>query len=581
MNTTNQKEYCIIHCRVSSSKQSQQGESLDVQENVCRSIAVAKNWSIEPHGKIWKESFSGRKENRPIFEEILNYLRENPGKVKYYLFRAIDRFTRGGTFSYETMKRELSKLGVEMVDSYGIIQPSQNTLTNLGFEYTWSKYFPSEITELVMASTAKTEVTNILTRTIGQEIRLTQQGFKVRASQDGFLNQEKVIDGKKKVIQVPDPERAKYIIEMFNLRAMGAHSDEEIVAKINAMGYRSKTQHHWDKAHEKIIGSRGGISLTVKQLQAIIKRPIYCGFVCEKWTRYQPVKAQYDGLVSIDTFNQANRGKVLIQENEDKTWKILYDSHLEKTTIKKTRYNSLFPYKHVILCPQCNKPFMGSSPVGKSGKGFATYHCSRKTHKYFGIPKKTFEDSVEHYIRNLKFKPQYLNSLEVSFLNKYREREQEIVKASSTIHQSISELKAEQAMKLESYVSSTSSLIKGKLEKEIEDLEVRIKDAGTESQKIEVTESDIKLFIKKVKYVMEHPEEMLLNPDNPRAQESLFGLVFEEFPTFTQIMSGTPKLSLIFEVSSDFKPNQDVLGCLMGFEPILRDPQTLVLTVTL
>lgn len=572
---------CIIHCRVSSNKQSQQGESLDMQESVCRAIAESKGWKIEPGNKVWRESFSGRKDLRPIFEEIIEYIKDNPSKIKYYLFRAIDRFTRGGTYTYETMKRELAKYNVEMVDSYGIIQPSQNTLAHLGFEYEWSKYSPSEITELVMANTAKTEVTNILTRTIGQEIRLTTQGYKVRAPQDGYLNSRIVVDGKKKVIQIPDPERAKFFIEMFTLRANGTYSDEEIVNKINAMGYRSKFKDRWDRNHEKIIGQTGGVPLTVKQLQAVIKRPIYPGVVLEKWTNYLPVKAQYEGLISIDLFNRANRGKVFIKEDIDGILHILYDYSPEKKTDRRTRNNPLFPYKNIVMCDICHKPFMGSSPKGKSGKGFATYHCSRKSHKYYGIPKDVFEKTIHHYIKSLKFKPDYLNSLEASFLNKYREREQEVVKASSEIHQSISELKAEQALKLLNYVSANSSLIKEKLEKDIEDLELRIKNAGTESQKIEITETDIKQFIRDAKYIMEHLEELLLNPDNPRAQQSLFGLVFEEFPTFTQIANGTPKLSFIFELSSGFVPDKSVMGCLLGFEPRLRVPQTLVLTITL
>jgi DNA invertase Pin-like site-specific DNA recombinase len=146
-------EYCIVHCRVSSTKQSQEGESLSVQAGICVDIASSRRWPLahEP----WLESFSGRKSNRPVFAEVLDFLDANPGKVRRYLFRSIDRFTRGGTYTYEMMKRELAKRGVEMVDSYGIIQPSKNTLEDLGIEYDWSKYYPSEITESVMATTAK------------------------------------------------------------------------------------------------------------------------------------------------------------------------------------------------------------------------------------------------------------------------------------------------------------------------------------------------------------------------------------------------------------------------------------------
>src|SRR6478609_2060403 len=145
MKTTSSKIKCVIHCRVSSAKQAQEGESLDVQESICTNIAANRGWTLAH--KPWRESFSGRKSKRTKFAEILEFLKQNPGEARYYIFRSIDRFTRGGSFEYEAMKRELAAHGVEMVDSYGIIQPTKNTLEDLGFEYEWSRSSPSQIAE--------------------------------------------------------------------------------------------------------------------------------------------------------------------------------------------------------------------------------------------------------------------------------------------------------------------------------------------------------------------------------------------------------------------------------------------------
>jgi hypothetical protein len=59
----------------------------------------------------------------------------------------------------------------------------------------------------------------------------------------------------------------------------------------------------------------GGEPLTAKRLQFIIQRTIFCGVICEKWTQDRPIRAAYSGLVSIDTFNAANRSKVVITDN--------------------------------------------------------------------------------------------------------------------------------------------------------------------------------------------------------------------------------------------------------------------------
>jgi DNA invertase Pin-like site-specific DNA recombinase len=540
MSNANSKN-CIIYCRVSSAKSAQEGESLDTQEGICRKFADGRGFAIVPNDTVFRETFSGRKDKRPVLDEVFDYLKANPGKVDYFVFRVIDRFTRGGSYSYEGIKKRLAACGVVMIDTYGVIQPVKNTLEHVGFEYEWSRTSPSEIAETVIANTAKAEVTNILTRLIGREIELTNQGFQIGQPADGCLNKRIVIDGKRKVIQVPDPERAKFFIEMFNLRAAGTHTDREIVKRINAMGYRTKIHNRWDKAHEKVVGSTGGVPLTVKHLQEFIRRPIYCGIVCEKWTHYQPIKAQYESLVSIETFNRANRGKVFIKDDSSGP-QILYDYRPERKTTVRTRNNPLFPYKHFVLCPSCHKPFSGSCPMGRSGQVFPTYHCSRK-HKYIGVPKAELDAAFENFIRQLKLKPEIFDSLETTFLNRYHLRKKEIIQLSINVHQTIADLKAQQKAKAEAFVAATSPALRAQLEKDVEELEMKIKSASSESHKIEITEEDIRRFKHEGKYILEHLSELLLNPEIPTQKLQLFGLIFAELPTYADLVNGTAKLA--------------------------------------
>jgi site-specific DNA recombinase len=322
MNLTTKNKKCVVQCRVSSLKQSSEGESLERQEQSIRAFVHQRGWSIVPNNKVWGRAISGRKTDRDDFEEILSFIKENPGLVDFYVFKAIDRFTRAGTGEYDRMKKELMKYGVTPVDTNGVIQPSLNTLEDLGFEYDWSRFSPSEIIENVMATTSKQEVTTILGRMIGQEIRLAQQGYRTRCPSDGYKNAKVFVEGKKKTIQVPDPDRAKYYRAMFELRSRGL-SDDECVKQINAMGFKSPVRNRWNKDRTKIIATRGGNQLTVKQFQRYIENTIYAGVMCEKWTHYKPIKAQYDGLVSVDLFNRANRGKLILKQNIDGRFELL------------------------------------------------------------------------------------------------------------------------------------------------------------------------------------------------------------------------------------------------------------------
>jgi DNA invertase Pin-like site-specific DNA recombinase len=284
------KTYAIGYCRVSTHKQAQEGESLDVQEKIIRSIAKGKGIELL---EVFREAFSGKKNDRPVVQEMLKYARTSNKKISHLIVRNIDRLTRGGVMSYEMLKADFEKIGIEIIDSTGIIQSKINVLEHLDIEYEWSKFSPSAITEMVVADTAQTERRNILQRTIGAQIQLARDGYHVGYITDGYIIKRAFIANKKKSVLVPDPDRAHFWIELYNIRASGSFTDQEIVDKINSMGFKTKTRNKWDKAHENIIGTVGGNPLTVKELQQQICRPIYCGVKTHKWTKRKPIKARF------------------------------------------------------------------------------------------------------------------------------------------------------------------------------------------------------------------------------------------------------------------------------------------------
>ena len=553
MSGENQKKLnCVIYCRVSSAKQAQQGESLEDQERICLGIAEKYQANVL---KIFKEQFSGRKEDRPVIEEIFSFLRKSPNKVDILIFRAIDRFSRNGTVGYENLKNKLAEHGVRLIDSNGIIQPTKNTLEHLNLEYDWSITRPSEITELVMAQQGKSEVNQILTRMIGAEVVLVRDGYKVRQENDGFVNLKVFIEGKKKTIQVPDPKRAQFFITMFEMRASGAYSDQQVVDHVNATGYRSKKTNKWSKSRDKIIGHGGDKQLTIKQLQKIIQRPIYCGINTELWLE-KPIKTKYKGLVSIDIFNKANKGKFFIEEKKDKT--ILIHKDYNPHQLKRMKDNPLFPFKEVILCPECQKPFLGSSSTGKSGKSFPAYHCARN-HKHYRVPKKEFEEKLSIFIKKLRRKDGgFMKALEVSLMNKYREKEKELGEFSVKVGVTVGELESEKQQKIKVYTSTTNEIIRTELDKQITELHQQIEKTREQRNVIEIRENDVHTFVEHVKYLMEHPEEMLMKQKNFSALRALYGLVFDELPTYKIIVNGTPKLSIPYKLYEEFQTTKSL-----------------------
>jgi site-specific DNA recombinase len=568
MPTTNTRKNCVIYCRVSSSKQAQQGESLEEQEKICVAVAERLGYNII---KIYKEQFSGRKEERPKIDEAFEYIKQHPKKIDAFIFRVIDRFTRGGFGGYDQLKQRLLDNAVQPIDSYGVIQPPQNTMAHLGLQYSWSNTNPSEITEIFLAQKGKQEITDILTRMIGAEVNLVREGYHIGRANEGYVNDKIFVEGKKKPIQKPDFKYAPFFIKMFELRATGIYTDAEIVDHINAMGYLSTLRHKW--SGNKVIGSTGGKILSIKHLQEIIENPIYCGVKVGKWV-ITPIKTKYKGLVSISTFNKANKNKIFIEEKKDGSIEIYKD--YTPHSLKRTKDNPLFPFKLVILCPICKKPFLGSTPKGKSGKGFPTYHCCRN-HKYFGINKEEFEKNLAHLFKSLKHKEEFFKTLEVTLINKYREKEKELGEFSLKSGNNVAELEIEKLQKIDAFTNTNNETIRTELEKQIVSLQERIVQAQEQRNKNEIEENDIHSFIKYSKYLMEHTEEMLMKQENFTVLQALFGVVFDELPTYTEILNGTPKLSLVYKLSEKFRDGKSLTAGDGGIEPPPKVLETFVL----
>ncbi len=66
---------------------------------------------------------------------------------------------------------------------------------------------------------------------------------------------------------------------------------------------------------------------------------------------------------------------------------------------------------------------------------------------------------------------------------------------------------------------------------------------------------------------MEHPEELLIDMDNMRAQRALFSLVFTEVPTYEDFVNGTLKLEPVLRLSQKNNDLERQFVTLRGIEP--------------
>ena len=568
--------YAAASLRTSSLKQETEGDShIQQKEQILRRIeqeSIRTGCKIIIKPEAWfkfSASASGEMITQPILE-ALEYCKNPKNKIKYFFIRSIDRGTRGGGGIYSQLKAEFAKYGVQLLDSYGIIGTSViNTLEDYGFKYKWSEFSPTNTNELIVAESAKDEVRGILTRLIGAEIRYTKMGYPMGPTLVGYqMVKEDTENGQRKIPQA-HPEESLWIIRGFELRIQGNLSDEKIVDELNAMGYKSRKIRIYDPYDRKrIIGYKGEKSLTLKQFQRMIQNPIYAGIYIHRWTGDKPVKGRFKGLVTIEMFNKANKGKIaIIVENGEI---MIVKGKLPGWQAVKNKDNPMYPYKRYVLCPTCKNPLLGSASTGRGGIPRPAYHCGRKidgVRHNFRIKLKDFNETIDTFAKKVRFSDEFRARFKEIALEELEKREGQLSEDTVSYSKQVAANEVEIQDIKETIKKVSSVEVIKMLEDDIEKL--RLKNAVLKSTRDvkEDQQVDAQVTINYANYFMEHLEDLLLGGPNPLQNAALFGLLFDETPTYQELINGTPKLACLFELNEDFKSTNTFDVSAEGFEP--------------
>jgi site-specific DNA recombinase len=538
----------LLAIRVSSGKQKRDGDSPEEQRQRGESLARNQNVTIVDT-VILVESASHAEQ--PM-QAIVEHCRANPA-IEVVLIKAIDRFTRGGSAAYIKLKEQLDALNVTLVDTFGIIDSRRvNTLEHTGFQYYWSDYSPSFKSEILEAEHAKDELRDIMTRMIGAQIRYTQLGYWMRRPPFGFVSEMVDTDHGKRMILKPHPEESKYIVRLFEMRAKGIYSSREIADHLNQLGFKTRINHVRDKYdRSKIKRTVGGCKMDEKLVDRITHNVIYAGVIKEKWTHDKPVKAQFEGLVSIDLFNQANHGKLVIEASDNNEIKIHHKSPPKWQQVKQT-INPKFPYKKVISCPHCNKPLSASAARGKLGKYYPAYHCSRDGH-YFRKPQAEFDATIKRFVNSVEIAPEHIDTLLDMIKDSWLALEEQTAKDSHKL--------LEQRQGLETQIRTTVDRMKmissetaiKYMEEDIITAEKQIAEIDQAITQQAEKEVDIDRVLQYAKYLLKHLSELVFDLSNPLRQAAFFGIIFNTMPSYAQIDFETHENSPLPEVNGLFR----------------------------
>ena len=541
----------VAAIRVSTTKQGTDGDSPEAQKEQIERFAETKGITIKKYF-VFMESAS--KEQQPM-QEAVDYCKDPKNAVDLFVIKSIDRFTRGGSLSYDMLKNQLEASKVQLVDIYGVISSQQvNTLDHLGFEYRWSVYSPSKKSEILEAERSKDELRDIMSRMIGAEIRYARNGYWMRQPPFGYYSEKVDTNQGKRTVLRPHKKEAVFIRKMFELRAEGLLTDTEIVNQLNDLGYQTRVSYIHNKDDlSKVISKKGGRPLTVKSMQKMLQSTIYAGINVEKWTDYEPVKCAFDGIVSIDLFNRANRNKKYIGYNEENGEYEIHRKAPKPHLVNKVMNNPNFPYKKVVLCPECKNTLLGSASRGKGGKYYPAYHCSNRGH-YFRVPKDDMDEKITQFIARIKVNDTQIDILLDTVRAEFERRQAMSGADKVALESHIKALKSEAETALGKIMLLSNPTAIAYLEKEIENIHAKITKLEKEKQAMTVKKSiDIDRILARVRYFLEHLDLLLLKQQDPLKKAKLFGLLFNQLPTYDDLDYGTPKTPLFTGVNSVFR----------------------------
>ncbi len=411
---------------------------------------------------------------------------------------------------------------------------------------------------------------DIMSRMIGAEIRYTRMGYYMRQAPFGYVSSKIETQNGKRSILKPDPESAKYIKKIFEMRCQG-YDDNDILETVNAMGYTSRENYIRNKNDRtKILQKIGGKQLELKGLIRHLSNPLYAGVNCEKWTDDKPIKCKFKGLVSIETFNKANRGKIAISESNGQV--AIYRKATEQRYALKGVKNIEYPYKRVVMCPTCEKPLYASASTGKSGKKFPAYHCSRNDHHFY-VSKNEFEETIRKFVQNISIKPDVIEAFTEAVLTEWAKKEAELNKSENSLDARIQGLETEASSSVDKIkILSSETAIKymeGELVK-IEQEIITLKNQREIAMKKKPL--DFKIIVAYVKYFLEHLEYLLLEQIDPLKKANFFSILFDKTPTYQNLLLGTPKLNKSTGVNELFLAlscNKVRVVTSAGFEPAI------------
>jgi site-specific DNA recombinase len=422
----------ICYKRVSTEEQRESGFSLQHQERSMRDWCARKNYNIV---QVFTEDFSGKNFDRPEWNKLMKYIKQNKNSVDLVLCYRWDRFGRNLSDSLDVIK-SLDKLGVNVQAS-----DQETEMNSDDPDAMFMKVFQLLFPEI--------ENRKISKRTLEGMRSGMLEGCWMGGSPIGYDNYRTAKpDEKSSLIPNKDAELVK---EAFDKMASGGFSADEIRRWLN----------------EK------GLKMVKQSMLNMIRNVAYIGKLKIPKYKGQPeqvVNGLHPPIVTEETFWRAND----VLDGRKKNW----DFKSDKTDI--------YPLRGFLKCAIHHTNLTAYPSTGRKGKIYHYYICKQCRTKQGGQRHRVpdVHASIEEILCKIEIGAQaiklYRRILEKIFDREDVNRKSDIQKVKDEIERNEVRLSKARSMLLDSKIDPDDyNTMKKDLEKSLRELKSKLEQLNS------------------------------------------------------------------------------------------------------
>lgn len=359
-----QSKRAVLYLRVSSQAQvdtdyDPEGNSIPAQRTA--GVKRAAELGAEVVGEYVEPGKSATSvDGRPQFREMMARIKHQ-GDVDYVIVYARSRMHRD-TIDAAITKRDLRAAGVSLVSV---------------MDYTEDTY----IGDLV--ATVLDGVNEYQSRASGADISYKMaakaaNGGTPGMSRLGYLNVRDNVDGREVRTVAPDPDRAPFIVMLFELYATGKHSFPALREAVTKAGLRTRPTKK----------NPAGSTISIHKIGKLLRDRYYLGYVQFKGKEHE---GRHQALITQELFDRVQR---VLDMKGGGTRKRVYDHYL----------------KGILWCRRCDERIIVERGKSKTGRLYFYFLCIGRQRRACDLPRlpvETVEREVEVHFSTLQI-PQAL-----------------------------------------------------------------------------------------------------------------------------------------------------------------------------